>query len=251
MFDSVLEGGRLPKGRFGAGTIVSTLVHLALAAFLFRQVTKPKDENKGEVAVVFNAPKPTTAAPPPPPPPPARRKHTQKKPTQTKPKAVLQLQQPKVVPDKKPDPPPPGPVEEDDDEGEDDGVEGGVVGGVKGGVIGGVLGGVVGGTGTGAPPPPPKRMEFDDRMTPPKMVSGPALSYTEKALEREVEGLMIVKCVVTTEGNVRECRVLQGLPFMSESIVRTLQTRRYSPALLQGKPVEVDYTFKIKMTLPR
>jgi len=69
--------------------------------------------------------------------------------------------------------------------------------GVVGGVVGGQIGGQIGASGP---------VEFNDTMTPPAKVSGPDPQYTTQALEREVEGLMIVKCVVSTQGVVRNCR---------------------------------------------
>jgi protein TonB len=108
---------------------------------------------------------------------------------------------------------------------------------VAGGVVGGVL------------PAGPARLDFDDRMTPPVKLSGPNPRYTEKALEREVEGTMAVRCVVTTDGRVYGCRVLKGLPYMDQAAVEALEQRRYRPATLAGRPVEVSYDFKITLRL--
>jgi protein TonB len=113
-----------------------------------------------------------------------------------------------------------------------------------GGVVGGQIGGQIGGTGSGP-------VEFNDTMTPPQKLSGPDPQYTSQALEKEIEGLMIVKCVVGTQGQVRNCRVVKSLPFMDRAVIDALEHRRYSPALLRGQPIEVDYTFKIKLTLPQ
>jgi hypothetical protein len=38
---------------------------------------------------------------------------------------------------------------------------------------------------------------------------------------------------------------------MDAAVISTLESRRYSPALLNGQPVEVIYTFKINLRLPR
>ena len=38
---------------------------------------------------------------------------------------------------------------------------------------------------------------------------------------------------------------------MDRAVIDALEHRRYSPALLRGQPIEVDYTFKIKLTLPQ
>ena len=62
---------------------------------------------------------------------------------------------------------------------------------------------------------------------------------------------MVVKCVVTTQGIVRNCRVLRSLPFMDRPVMEALGHRWYTPALLHGRPVEVDYTFNVHLKVPR
>jgi TonB family protein len=114
----------------------------------------------------------------------------------------------------------------------------------------GVVGGAVGGGEEVTAPPP--RVDFDAAsMTRPVFLSGPDLAYTRAALEREVEGLMVVACVVTREGSVRDCHVEKGLPFMDAAVVQALERRRYRPATLKGVPVEVTYQFRINWKLPR
>lgn len=93
-------------------------------------------------------------------------------------------------------------------------------------------------------------VEFNDSMTPPSMVSGPAPEYTADAVERRVEGAMQVRCVVTVEGRVRACKVLKGLPFMNAAVIEALERRTYKPALAKGKPVSVYYTFNLRLKLP-
>ena len=93
-------------------------------------------------------------------------------------------------------------------------------------------------------------VEFNDSMTVPSMVSGPVPEYTPDALERGVEGSMRVRCVVTADGQVRSCKVLKGLPFMNGAVVGALERRKYRPALAQGTPVDVYYTFNIRLKLP-
>ncbi|MCA1825741.1 MAG: TonB family protein [Myxococcales bacterium] len=94
-------------------------------------------------------------------------------------------------------------------------------------------------------------VEFNDTMTAPAMISGPAPEYTPEALDRGIEGTMSVRCVVTVSGQVRNCKVLKGLPYMDSAVLRALQSRRYKPALADGKPVDVYYTFTIRLKLPQ
>lgn len=93
-------------------------------------------------------------------------------------------------------------------------------------------------------------VEFEPSMTAPAMISGPAPEYTPEAIERGIEGSMQVRCVVTVAGDVRGCKVVKGLAFMNSAVVETLQRRKYKPALAQGKPVDVFYTFNIRLKLP-
>jgi protein TonB len=90
-----------------------------------------------------------------------------------------------------------------------------------------------------------------DRMTGLKRVSGPPLDYTPEAQEHEVEGTMIVRCIIAATGRVHDCQVLRGLPFMDRAIVDALEHTTYSPALVDGQPVDVDYTFKMHFNLPQ
>src|SRR5713226_65812 len=228
MFDSVIRPAQFRQSRWGSGFVVAVAAHaasLALAVYLSK---RPAEPTRQEVDVKFvKAPPPP---PPPPPPAPPKTKPVEKKPIPRRPDAIIQ---PKEMPKEKP------PEAEPQDE--DTGVEGGVDGGVVGGVVGGVIGG----------PPPPKIVEFNDTMTPPKKVSGPDPEYNQKALDHEVEGQMVVKCVVTVQGVVHNCRVLKSVAFMDRAVIEALERRRYTPAMLQGKPIDVDYTFRITLTLPR
>jgi protein TonB len=82
-------------------------------------------------------------------------------------------------------------------------------------------------------------------------VAGPPLEYTQQALEREVEGTMLVECVVSVDGVVHDCRVLKGLPFMDRAVVSNLEHRRYKPATMGGKALDVQYVFTIRLKLPQ
>jgi TonB family protein len=94
-------------------------------------------------------------------------------------------------------------------------------------------------------------VEFDDAtMTRPTMISGPEPEYRQEAIERGVHGPMTVKCIVGADGGVRKCRILKGLPFMNEPVVEALAQRRYRPATAHGRPVDVYYTFNLRLTLP-
>ncbi|MGZ3458346.1 MAG: energy transducer TonB [Archangium sp.] len=248
MFDSVLDRGQGPKSRVGVGAVISVVLHVGIFVLAVWLSTRPPKEKEKEVEVTFKqamAP-PRGAAPPPPPPPPAAHHKTNKK-VVKKPDTIVQ---PKEVPQQKPPEADPPDTKDEDEASEEEveggvegGVAGGVVGGVIGGVVGGVLGGQVGGTGTDVLP-------FGAGMTRPEKLSGPQPQYSREALEAHVQGLMIVKCVITTEGNVERCRIIKPLPHMEQAVLDSLYAQRYKPVTFQGRPVQVDYTFNIRLNLP-
>ncbi len=237
MFDAVLDRSNVPKSRFGTGATASVLLHVGLLGFALWITSRPPAEKKQELAVKFMVAPPP---PPPPPPPPAKPKPKTeiKKPT-PKPDVILQ---PKEIPSNKPAEA--EPEENKDDEGVEGGVEGGVKGGVVGGVLGGVLGGQLGGTGTEVLP-------FGEGMTRPEKIEGRDVQYTREALEAHIEGIMLVKCVITLQGRLENCRILKPRPHMEKAVLDALATWRYKPVTFQGRPVAVEYIFTVRLVIPR
>jgi TonB family protein len=94
-------------------------------------------------------------------------------------------------------------------------------------------------------------VEFSHDMIAPKFISGPDPEYTSQAIDHDISGEVVAKCLITAEGSVHDCRVLQGQPFMDRAVVDALERRKYSPALQAGKPIQVDYTFRITLRLPQ
>ncbi|WP_394821964.1 energy transducer TonB [Pendulispora albinea] len=102
----------------------------------------------------------------------------------------------------------------------------------------------------GMPPCPPTTtaIPFGAGMVRPTLTAGeeqPQLS--REALEAKVEGLVIAKCTITTEGTVTNCKLIKTLPFMDEAIKNNLMARKYTPVMFQGHPVSVEYTFTFRI----
>ena len=95
-----------------------------------------------------------------------------------------------------------------------------------------------------------KPIEYNESFSAPLMISGPSPDYTEQALEHGVEGTVTVRCVVNKSGQVHTCEVKKSLPFMDRAVIKALEARKYHPALSQGKPVDVFYTFNVRLKLP-
>jgi len=242
VFDEVLKketGKRAARRGFwlvGSTVVLAGLV-VALVNLTGALAAQKVRERVVEVKFVKGAPRVANSLPPAARqgavrPPPARERP--KKP----PKPVPAVIQPRLVPTEI-EPPSPAEPSEPEPDPQEEGVVGGTVGEVASAVAAPVQ-------------KPLVRPEFNAAtMTRPVFVSGPEPTYTQKAMEQEVAGLMVVKCILTVEGAVRDCRVLKGLPHMDSAVVDALEHRRYKPATQNGKPVEIEYVFKVNLKVPR
>jgi protein TonB len=77
------------------------------------------------------------------------------------------------------------------------------------------------------------------------------IEYTREALEAHIEGTMLVRCVITIEGEVQNCRVVKPLPHMEKQVMNTIQSWRFTPVKYAGKAISVDYVIPIRLVLPR
>ncbi len=88
-------------------------------------------------------------------------------------------------------------------------------------------------------------------LTQPKRIGGRDPSYTREALQARVEGTALVQCLVTAEGATKNCRILESLPHMDGELLAAARTWRFSPATRGGRPVSIEYVFKVNLVLPK
>jgi serine/threonine-protein kinase len=101
-------------------------------------------------------------------------------------------------------------------------------------------------TATGTGPLP-----FMEGMGRPEQLEGKDIVYTREAMAARVQGLMMVKCTITVQGRVENCRVLKTLPHMERAVLESLRSRVFKPITYQGRTVAVDYVFNIRLVPPR
>jgi len=129
------------------------------------------------------------------------------------------------------------------------GVKGGVEGGVVGGTVGGTVGGVLGGQ-VGAKPGGSSVLPFGAGMTRPSLITKRDPVYPREAAVAKVGGLMLVKCVITIDGSLRDCRVVKGLPYMDQPVLAALSSWKYTPIQYQGRAVSVEYVIPVRLVPP-
>jgi TonB family protein len=85
----------------------------------------------------------------------------------------------------------------------------------------------------------------------PKDVFRPSPSYTDRARQARINGIVVVEFVVRKNGTVGDCKILRGLGYgLDESAIQTITTQwRFQPGTFKGKPVDVkamaEVTFKL------
>ena len=103
---------------------------------------------------------------------------------------------------------------------------------------------------TTPPAGPPYRVEGD--VTRPEKISGKPPEYTVEAREAGVTGVVIMDALIDEQGHVRDVKVLQGLPMgLDEAAVKAVESWKFKPATLAGRPVPVYYTLTVNYTIEK
>ena len=102
-------------------------------------------------------------------------------------------------------------------------------------------------------PPEPERNEpysLADGVVKPVKIFSPPPAYTEIARRARIEGTVILQSVIDEEGRVTDVRVLRGLPMgLSEEAKKAVETWRFEPGTLRGRPVPVYYNLTVTFSL--
>jgi protein TonB len=243
------------RKRFGASLAVSAVVYGVIAAVLIAATAAARsaveEPEQDEPVQVEFAPKPEPKPQPEPKPEPEPEPKAKPKPkSRARPKARRkEMKPPDEVPDEKPEESD-GPLPE----------------AKSSGPVDGFLDGVVGGTGTESaqakatpepePEPKPKRprgpVHLPERASPPKRLStGPSHpEYPAKARAQGVQGLVIARVVVRTDGTLDRIQILRGNPLFKPAVRRWLGKVRYEPAKLpSGKPIAVYKIIRVPFRL--
>jgi TonB family protein len=82
--------------------------------------------------------------------------------------------------------------------------------------------------------------------TPPKRVKGTSPSYPESAARDNAQGTVMLECVITEAGAVRDCRVTHSVhPAADREAARAVQRWTYEPARVMGQPRSIVAEFKV------
>lgn len=108
-----------------------------------------------------------------------------------------------------------------------------------------------GGTGPGPEPPAPPREEpgFTPAETPPVPLVMPHPAYPSWAREAGIEGKVLVRLLVGTDGVPKKAVIVRGPKGLTEGVEATMLHWRFRPGLANGQPVEVWVEIPISFKL--
>lgn len=111
-------------------------------------------------------------------------------------------------------------------------------------MAGGQPGGVVGGQGT-AP------LAVNQVANPPILLSRVMPQYPRRALQRGIEGLVLLEAILDRDGHVEDnIKILQSIPSLDEAAVRALRQWRFRPARdHRHQPVRVILEVPVRFVL--
>ena len=117
------------------------------------------------------------------------------------------------------------------------------------GILGGLEGGVSLPPPPPPPPPPPKPVRIGGQIAPPTLITRVEPAYPSFAIAAHVEGIVILEATVDETGIVRSVSVLRGQPVLNDAALDAVKQWRYSPVLVDGRPVPFILTVTVTFRL--
>jgi protein TonB len=219
------------KGRLAASLASSLVIYGGVAMAIVAATAAVKQVvAKEELVQIEFTPPAAEVAPPPPAPKPKLKKVSA--PRGPRPKAAREsLETPKEIPAEVP-------TESEGDLVDADGT----------GPVDGYIDGTEGGEGNDAPAPSDGTDGEARGSEGPRVVSRPPPpEYPTEAREARIEGLVLVRCVVSLSGKNEDCRALRGDALLRDVAVRYVATFRMAPARdAAGEPERMPQVFPVR-----
>jgi protein TonB len=73
--------------------------------------------------------------------------------------------------------------------------------------------------------------------------------YPAIAQSSRVRGVVIVEAVIGPEGNVTDATVIRSIPLLDQAALDAVRQWRYTPTMVDGKPVSVIMTVTVSFSL--
>jgi TonB family protein len=126
----------------------------------------------------------------------------------------------------------------------------GTVGSVPGGIPQGEAGGIANtGDARDQSSPPPQRVRVSQGVEERLSLKKVPPKYPEEARSDRVQGTVLLRVIVSKQGNVAEIGLISGHPELAPAAIKAVKQWKYRPYLLNQQPVEVETQVKVNFTL--
>jgi TonB family protein len=85
----------------------------------------------------------------------------------------------------------------------------------------------------------------EDSQAPGTLIFRVTPDYPAAALRDHIQGTVILRAVIGMDGSVQQVRIVSGNPALTSSAIEAVTKWRYTPFLLDGKPVEGETTITL------
>jgi len=97
----------------------------------------------------------------------------------------------------------------------------------------------------------PNRTKAEGQVRAACLKSRVAPAYPAKAKKKHIEGTVKLRATIATDGSVQHLEVKEGDPILAESALKAVKKWTYEPAVVDGKPVEVEATIVVSFQLAK
>jgi periplasmic protein TonB len=95
-------------------------------------------------------------------------------------------------------------------------------------------------------PSKPMRLRISSGLAEKMKIHDVQPGYPMTAREHGIEGDVILLATIDRQGKVSNLRVSEGNPILADAAVGAVKHWKYKPYLLNGEPVEVETTVKVR-----
>jgi protein TonB len=99
------------------------------------------------------------------------------------------------------------------------------------------------------PARPSGPLPLGGQIVPPRKTNDVPPVYPAAARAARVTGVVLVEAVIGLDGRVRDARVLRSSPLLDRAALDAVREWRYTPARLNGEPVEVFLTVAVSFSM--
>jgi protein TonB len=85
----------------------------------------------------------------------------------------------------------------------------------------------------------------------PVLISADKPMYPTSARELRLQGAVVFDATISTDGHVRNLRVVSGHPLLQAAARHAVANWRYRPSLLNGVPQQVETRITVNFVLPK